>query len=59
MLHFHPNSIPEALPGGLRVPQALTKILSLEPHYSLIGLDYVLPVSPAAPPSPATFHSQR
>lgn len=49
MSPFHPYSIPEALPGGLRVPQALTKILylepyySLEPHYSLIGLDYLLP----------------
>lgn len=50
MFPFHLNCIPETLPGGLRVPQALTKILSLEPHYSLIGLDYLLPHSPAAPP---------
>lgn len=57
MLPFHPNSIPETLPGGLRVPQALTKILSLEPHYSLIGLDYLLPHSPAAPAPPPRHFS--
>jgi hypothetical protein len=37
MPHCGTNPIPEALPGRSRAPQTLTKILSLEPHYSLLA----------------------